>query len=143
MAESFWTGISSILTLITLLTSCLLVLPVYYSLKEKKIKFRVLTSSKRTQERIFDAGALLLFIGILLGRNPGAEDLRCFGALFFGMEHHVMGFSTKKNPRYCSGSFDSIGVIDFDCLFDYDFYGQIKNSTGSNAAREDRKNSLY
>ncbi|MDE0425757.1 MAG: hypothetical protein OXI24_17450 [Candidatus Poribacteria bacterium] len=96
MAESFWTGISSILTLITLLTSCLLVLPVYYSLKEKKIKFRVLTSSKRTQERIFDAGALLLFIGILLGRNPGAEDLRCFGALFLAWSTMSWVFQRRR-----------------------------------------------
>ena len=96
MTESFWTGISNILTLITLLTGCLLVLPFYYTIKEKKIKFRVLTSSKRTRERIFDAGTLLLFIGILLGRSPGAEDLRCFGALFLAWSTMSWVFQMRK-----------------------------------------------
>ena len=46
------------------------------------MKFRIWIENKRLSERVFDAGLLLLFIGIILRTGGPAKDLRCFGALF-------------------------------------------------------------
>lgn len=46
------------------------------------MKFRIWSENKRLLERVFDAGLLLLFIGIILRKGGPAEDLRGFGALF-------------------------------------------------------------
>ncbi len=46
------------------------------------MKFRIWSENRRLLERVFDAGLLLLLIGIILRKGGPAKDLRCFGALF-------------------------------------------------------------
>lgn len=45
------------------------------------MKFRLWSENKRLLERVFDAGLLLLFIGIILRKGGPAQDLRGFGIL--------------------------------------------------------------
>lgn len=56
----------------------------YFYFLEDKVKFRIWSENKRLLERVFDAGLLLLFIGIIIGKGGPARDLRCFGTLLLG-----------------------------------------------------------
>ena len=48
------------------------------------MKFRIWSENKRLLERVFDAGLLLLFIGIIVRKGGPAQDLRCFGVFLLG-----------------------------------------------------------
>jgi hypothetical protein len=45
------------------------------------MKFRILTSSQRRRERVFDAAVLLLIMGIILRHTKASEDCFLFGSM--------------------------------------------------------------
>ena len=63
------------------------------------MRFGLWSSNKRLIERVFDAGLLLLFIGIIF-RETGvpARDLRCVGVFFLGWCAISWGFQ-RANLR--------------------------------------------
>ena len=57
-----------------------------YSINYQKriMKFRILTSSQRRRERVFDAAVLLLIMGIILRHIKASEDCFLFGSMGLG-----------------------------------------------------------
>lgn len=85
MSNFLLPGLNVMLMGVGLLVGYVLAFLLYVIIKEsKEMKFRILTTSKRKLERVFDASGLLFLIGMLLWKGAASEDCKLLGSVGLG-----------------------------------------------------------